>query len=193
MQREGVLGRTALCCAERGRLSQGGPGAETPGPGWAGPAGLGWRGSVIGNTGRGDPGLGPSRALETSVSGHPVVKAPFYSECLPPPWPHSLPGLSPAPPALTRTSEMMTSDSRMLRATRLLRVLAMLGNSLLRLQGVGHGHLWGCHSVSHTPTWVAQAQGSGGLSGRRLSSVCPTHRSQGTPRSRSLVHGSPTA
>ena len=85
MQCEGVLGRTVLCCVDRGRLSQGGPGAEAPGPGQAGPVGPGWRGSVIGNTGRGEPGLGPSRALETSVSGHPVVKAPFYSECLPPP------------------------------------------------------------------------------------------------------------
>lgn len=75
-----------------------------PGPGRAGPAGLGWRGSVTGNTGRGNLAQG----LETGVSGRAVVKAPFCSECLLPPRPHSLPGLSPAPPALT-TLEMMTS------------------------------------------------------------------------------------
>lgn len=54
----------------------------------------------------------------------------------------------------------------MLQATQLLKLLTMCGNTPLRLQGVGRGHLWGCHSVSHTPTLVAQ--GSGGLSGRSL-------------------------
>ena len=54
----------------------------------------------------------------------------------------------------------------------------MCGNTPLGLQGVGRRHLWGCHSVSHTPTLVAQ--GSGGLSGRSLDlragvlSVLPT-------------------
>ena len=55
----------------------------------------------------------------------------------------------------------------MLQAAQLLRVLATCGNTRLGLHGVGRGRLRGCHCLPH-PTRVAQAQGSGGLSGRKL-------------------------